>query len=70
MKSKIAITAGVGAMAISFGAGARAQAAPGALDFDAEISDAMRSAKRAAGFEFLGTLSRRCMAPPRRSRHR
>ena len=32
-------------------------------DFDAEIEDALRSAKRAAGFEFLGTLNRICLLP-------
>ncbi len=32
-------------------------------DFDAEIEDALRSAKRAAGFEFLGTLNRLCLLP-------
>ena len=32
-------------------------------DFDAEIEAALRSAKAAAGFEFLGTLSRICLLP-------
>ena len=32
-------------------------------DFDAEIEAALRSAKRAAGFEFLGTLNRNCLLP-------
>ena len=32
-------------------------------DFDAEIEAALRSAKRAAGFEFLGTLNRICLLP-------
>ncbi len=46
---------------------ASAQPAPTARDFDAEILDSLRAAKRASGFEFLGTLSRLCIAPPRRS---
>jgi len=32
-------------------------------DFDAEIEEALRSAKSAAGFEFLGTLNRICLLP-------
>jgi metallo-beta-lactamase class B len=32
-------------------------------DFDAEIEAALRSAKTAAGFEFLGTLNRICLLP-------
>lgn len=32
-------------------------------DFDAEIEAALREAKTAAGFEFLGTLSRICLVP-------
>jgi len=32
-------------------------------NFDAEIEAALRSAKRAAGFEFLGTLNRICLLP-------
>jgi len=36
-------------------------------DFDAEINEATLSAKRASGFEFLGTLSRLCILPPRNS---
>ena len=47
--------------------GGWAQATPATRDFDAEIEAAIRSAKSAAGFEFLGTLSRLCLAPPRRS---
>ena len=34
-----------------------------ARDFDAEIRDALQSAKSAAGFEFLGTLTRICLLP-------
>lgn len=40
-----------------------AQNTPSPRDFDAEIEDALRSAKRAAGFEFLGTLGRICLLP-------
>ena len=40
-----------------------AQAARFRRDFDAEIEAALRSAKRAAGFEFLGTLNRICLLP-------
>ena len=36
---------------------------PVARGFDAEIEAALRSAKAAAGFEFLGTLSRVCLLP-------
>jgi metallo-beta-lactamase class B len=32
-------------------------------DFDREIEDAIRAAQRAAGFEFLGTLTRLCLLP-------
>ncbi|MEE2790390.1 MAG: MBL fold metallo-hydrolase [Acidobacteriota bacterium] len=32
-------------------------------DFDMEIEAALREAKAAAGFEFLGTLSRNCLLP-------
>ena len=35
----------------------------GSRDFDAEIEVALRAAKTAAGFEFLGTLSRLCLLP-------
>ena len=40
-----------------------AQGVPGSRDFDAETEAALRSAKSAAGFEFLGTLSRICLLP-------
>ncbi len=43
-----------------------AQGAPASRDFDAEIEAALRSAKSAAGFEFLGTLSRVCLLPASR----
>ena len=42
--------------------GALAQQAP-KRDFDAEVEAALRSAKTAAGFEFLGTLVRTCLVP-------
>ena len=32
-------------------------------NFDREIEDAITAAKRAAGFEFLGTLTRLCLLP-------
>jgi len=35
----------------------------GGRDFDGEIREALQSAKAAAGFEFLGTLSRICLVP-------
>jgi metallo-beta-lactamase class B len=44
-------------------AAALAQPAPGGRDFDKEIEAALRSAKAAAGFEFLGTLVRTCLLP-------
>ena len=40
-----------------------AQNVPASRDFNAEIEAALRSAKRAAGFEFLGTLNRNCLLP-------
>ena len=40
-----------------------AQNVPASRDFDAEIEAALRSAKTAAGFEFLGTLNRNCYFP-------
>ena len=40
-----------------------AQNLPPSRDFDAEIEAALRSAKTAAGFEFLGTLNRICLLP-------
>ena len=40
-----------------------AQDAIAPRDFDAEIEAALRSAKSAAGFEFLGTLNRICLLP-------
>ena len=43
--------------------GVFAQQAPGKRDFEAEVEAALRSAKTAAGFEFLGTLVRICLVP-------
>ena len=68
MTSRTTIAGFVLAIFMAFAApGARAQATPAARNFDAEIEAAIDSAKSAAGFEFLGTLSRLCLAPPRRS---
>ena len=50
-------------MAGSLPAKGLAQNAPALRDFDAEIEAALRSAKRAAGFEFLGTRNRICLLP-------
>jgi metallo-beta-lactamase class B len=52
----LAIVAGIAA------AGVLAQQAP-RRDFEAEVEAALRSAKTAAGFEFLGTLVRTCLVP-------
>lgn len=51
----VIMAAGVAAINVS------AQTAPAARDFEADIRASLQSAKRAAGFEFLGTL-----APPHR----
>ena len=53
----LAMAAGVATIGLS------AQTAPAARDFEAEITASLRSAKRAAGFEFLGTLARICLLP-------
>lgn len=39
---------------------------PSGRDFEGEIREAIQSAKTAAGFEFLGTLSRICLLPQSR----
>ena len=57
----LALGMAAGAAAINLTAQVSAQTAPAARDFDAEIRASLQSAKRAAGFEFLGTL-----APPHR----
>ena len=54
------------ALAIVTGLGANsafAQQAPAKRDFDAETRTALRSAKDASEFEFLGTLARICLLP-------
>ena len=53
----LAMAAGVAAINLS------AQTAPAERDFDEEIRTSLQSAKRAAGFEFLGTLVRVCLLP-------
>ena len=53
----LGIAAGVAIIDVS------AQTAPTARDFEAEIRASLQSAKRAAGFEFLGTLTRICLVP-------
>ncbi len=58
--STLALVAGFGAT------GLFAQAPSPARDFDEEIRAAVQSAKTAAGFEFLGTLSRICLLPQSR----
>ncbi len=55
------------AFVASFSAASVFAQAPPARDFDAEIRDAVQSAKTAAGFEFLGTLSRLCLLPQSRA---
>jgi metallo-beta-lactamase class B len=47
---------------VTVGACAR-ETVPPARDFEAEVEEAVRSAKTAAGFEFLGTLARICVLP-------
>jgi metallo-beta-lactamase class B len=53
----LAIVAGLAASSVF------AQQAPVKRDFEAEIRNAVQSAKTAAGFEFLGTLVRTCLLP-------
>jgi len=43
-----------------------AQTTPSARDFETEIRTSLQAAKRAAGFEFLGTLVRLCLLPQSR----
>src|SRR5690606_28799470 len=45
------------------GTAATAQQNGGGRDFEAEIREALQSAKSAAGFEWLGTLNRLCLLP-------
>jgi metallo-beta-lactamase class B len=56
----IALALGVG---LAFAPLIQAQQNSAPRNFDAEIRAAMQSAKTAAGFEFLGTLSRLCLLP-------
>ena len=51
----LALAVAAGLAAVSLTAEVSAQTAPAARDFDAEIRASLVSAKRAAGFEFLGT---------------
>ena len=68
MKSRtLGIAAAFGLAVGLAGIGAFAQETPATRDFDAEIEAALQSAKSAAGFEFLGTLSRICLLPASRS---
>jgi len=55
------------ALSAAFAATSWAQSGASARDFDGEIEAAIQAAKSAAGFEFLGTLARLCLAPPRNS---
>ena len=59
----LALGIAAGAAAINLTAQVSAQTAPAARDFDAEIRASLQSAKRAAGFDFLGTLARICLVP-------
>ena len=68
MKSKIAGINLALAVAISVASSVAtitvaAQTPPAERDFDAEIRASLQAAKRAAGFEFLGTLVRTCLLP-------
>ena len=60
--SVVGVLAGVGVLVGLASTAGFAQPAT-SRDFDAEIEAALRSAKTAAGFEFLGTLSRICLLP-------
>ncbi|MDA1183633.1 MAG: MBL fold metallo-hydrolase [Acidobacteria bacterium] len=51
------------AMAVSVASVSLAAQSPAARDFDEEIRASLQAAKRAAGFEFLGTLVRTCLLP-------
>lgn len=57
LRVTFAVAAGIAA------AGVLAQQAPVKRNFEAEVEAALRSAKTAAGFEFLGTLVRTCLVP-------
>jgi metallo-beta-lactamase class B len=53
----LAMAPGVAALSAS------AQTGPAPRDFEAEIRASLQAAKQAAGFEFLGTLTRICLLP-------
>jgi len=53
----------IGVIAVCIAPNTYAQQASTARNFDAEIRTAVQAAKTAAGFEFLGTLSRLCLLP-------
>ena len=61
MKSSIFKTSAT--VAVCIGIAVLTASAQEARDFDAEIRSALQTAKSAAGFEFLGTLSRICLVP-------
>jgi len=64
MKSRIASLGVALAMVAGLGVnGVFAQQAPAKRNFEAEVQAALQSAKTAAGFEFLGTLTRTCLLP-------
>jgi metallo-beta-lactamase class B len=67
MMSHLTIASAVLAVILAFTAPSAWAQTTATRDFDAEIENAIQAAKAAAGFEFLGTLSRLCLAPPRRS---
>ena len=62
MKSGMVTVGILAAMVAGFVGNGRAQEAA-KRNFDAEIRAAIQSAKTAAGFEFLGTLTRTCLLP-------
>ena len=64
MKSRLAgLALGLAVIVAIMTEGVFAQQAAGKRDFEAEVEAALRSAKTAAGFEFLGTLVRICLVP-------
>ena len=63
VRISLALAVAVGVAATNPAAEVSAQTAPAARDFDAEIRASLQSAKQAAGFEFLGTLTRICLLP-------
>jgi metallo-beta-lactamase class B len=62
MKSRMSRLSILSLIITGFAAQAYAQQAP-ARNFDAEIRTALQAAKTAAGFDFLGTLTRLCLLP-------